>query len=514
MKALIIDDEQYIREGLKSLIDWNSLGFEIAGEAKNGKEGLMKIKELHPEVCVVDIRMPVMDGIKMIEQASQEKIKCKFIILSGYRDFEYAQRAMECNVNKYVLKPIDEDQLVEKLQEVRDEIIKTNAQLRYVEESTNLSKDKVIHKIIMQKSPSIMWMNQWYNFQLPWNSYHIVLIDFLEDVTTVKKAMARKILEEFIKNGDYGVVFQIEEYVGIVIKNILFEHNFLLLEKMKILLKQEVLIDTIIAVGRKVKDINDIYLSFTDAKMLLKHSFIYGDEKILSSGLLDKRREVELETDNFDIDVYTDNLYAAIDVNSMKSINDILEDMLDNYKILGWSSEKIKAYYVNLYVKITTILFEKNKELKNMELLNERILEKLYTQGSLIKLHGFVKYQLVTISDILSAKRPTEIIHKIINYVERNYDKEIKIDDLGKIFNYNSAYLGKQFKNQTGNYFNTFLDQVRINNAKKLLVNTDYKIYEIAKKVGYKEPDYFTIKFKKYVDQSPNAYRNSKKGER
>ena len=99
-------------------------------------------------------------------------------------------------------------------------------------------------------------------------------------------------------------------------------------------------------------------------------------------------------------------------------------------------------------------------------------------------------------------------IKKITELIQRRYNENLKLETLSELFNYNSAYLGKMFKNTTGEYFNTYLDKVRIENAKQLL-NQGMKVYEVAEKVGYMNPDYFNSKFRKYVGVSPTAFRKN-----
>ena len=109
--VLIADDEVNIREGLKIIIDWNELGFEICGEAANGEEALSAILEKNPSLVLLDIRMPKMYGTDLIRIARERGYKGRFIILSGYSDFTDAQAAIRYGVDFYITKPIDEDEL-------------------------------------------------------------------------------------------------------------------------------------------------------------------------------------------------------------------------------------------------------------------------------------------------------------------------------------------------------------------------------------------------------------------
>ena len=99
------------------------------------------------------------------------------------------------------------------------------------------------------------------------------------------------------------------------------------------------------------------------------------------------------------------------------------------------------------------------------------------------------------------------VIKRMYYYMERNYEKDLKLETFARMFNYNSNYLGKVFRKEIGDSFNNILDSIRISNAKQLLAETDLKVYQISERVGYSNIDYFYLKFKKYVGMSPKEYK-------
>ena len=109
--VFIADDEANIREGLKFIIDWEELGFTICGEAGNGEDALRDILRLQPSLVLIDMRMPKLYGLEVIEQAKAQGYSGTFVILSGYSDFKYAQTAMKFGVKYYLTKPMDEEEL-------------------------------------------------------------------------------------------------------------------------------------------------------------------------------------------------------------------------------------------------------------------------------------------------------------------------------------------------------------------------------------------------------------------
>lgn len=118
-KILIVDDEQYIREGLKTLIPWENAGFQVCDAASNGIDAIEKHKTMLPHLMIIDIRMPGMNGLELIERLRKEDPDVHFLILSGYADFDNAKRAMTYTVDSYILKPVDQDELLDYLHRLR-----------------------------------------------------------------------------------------------------------------------------------------------------------------------------------------------------------------------------------------------------------------------------------------------------------------------------------------------------------------------------------------------------------
>ena len=111
-KLFIVDDEYFIREGLKKLLDWESLGIEIIGTASNGEDGMKAILDKKPHIVITDVKMRAMDGLSMLEQLRGHGVDCRFIVVSGYREFEYAKRAIKGGAINYILKPIEREELL------------------------------------------------------------------------------------------------------------------------------------------------------------------------------------------------------------------------------------------------------------------------------------------------------------------------------------------------------------------------------------------------------------------
>ncbi|MFC5452853.1 response regulator [Paenibacillus aestuarii] len=158
---LIVDDERWVRQGLRTTIDWQAEGVEVLGDAEDGEEALAFLDTQVPDIIITDIKMPRMDGLAFIEAVKARQLLCKFIIISGYSEFSYAQKAMRFGVADYVLKPIEETQVLEVVRQCiaqiqrenheQDEIAQMSARMR---ESLPLARQQYVETMLLNESAS------------------------------------------------------------------------------------------------------------------------------------------------------------------------------------------------------------------------------------------------------------------------------------------------------------------------------------------------------------------------
>ena len=133
LKLMIVDDEYLVRLGLSQTIDWASLGFELVAEATNGKEALTKIHDLRPDVIISDVKMPIMDGVRLVEALYEERYDGIVLMLSGFNDFDYAKSTLEKGVYRYLLKPLDNNELISAVTEAGNKLTEDRQQRAFLQ---------------------------------------------------------------------------------------------------------------------------------------------------------------------------------------------------------------------------------------------------------------------------------------------------------------------------------------------------------------------------------------------
>ena len=137
LKVVLVEDEYYIRETLKRIIDWGAEEFEIVDEASNGNQAIKKIKEHHPELILLDINLPDIDGFEVIARLGQESENTKIVVITGYDTFEFAKKAISYGVVDYILKPVMVAELLNVIRKIREQIYKENKEKKAFQQLTD-----------------------------------------------------------------------------------------------------------------------------------------------------------------------------------------------------------------------------------------------------------------------------------------------------------------------------------------------------------------------------------------
>jgi two-component system response regulator YesN len=515
-RVLIVDDEALVRQGLKSIIKWEHYGYEVCGEAKNGIEGLKKIDELKPHVIIADIKMPVMSGLKMIEELHKNKCKAKVILLTGYSDFTYAQSAIKYGVNAYILKPIKEIELIEKLKGIYTTIEYDNNKDKILENNFFQLKQKIIRGYILEQKEyeAIELCKKLYDFEFKDSEYQVILVGFNSNSHSSSEIYCcnvHDLIEKYVYDNTYGDVFQINGLSCILSR----ANSIEVLKKRYLMLKDKlngVNYSITVSIGKPVDSLMMLKLSYRNALELLKRKFMFNNDSILDNDslryMMDKYQNLAEE---FELSNIISKLYGAVEINNIEKINYLFECISSKMVIRNVPEEKIKQNFVNIFEDLLDELYNKYSQvLGEFEASRDDFINKLYDSKNLNELKLAIVEPIILISIKIVEDCHENRLKKLIDYVDNNYNSDLNLKILADMFGYNSTYLGTQFKAIAGENFNNYINIIRVENAKKLL-EEGAKVCEVYKMVGYCSLDYFNKNFKKYALLSPGEYKQRNK---
>ncbi len=508
LKLLICDDEALIRDGLAGL-EWENYGIRCVATAKNGCDALEKVNAFHPDIIISDVRMPKYDGIYLAEQVSLNYPGIKMIFLTGYNEFEYAKKAIEYNVSEYLSKPIDEDELYEAVVRLRDEILKRNSLAEKQQRlNTMLSRSCYFLKdyffsfnnnaSIFNISPHIRYMTAC-TVAPKDNMNSAELFSILE---AVEQMLAQNPSCDFIPFFDSDKLLFIfctdTETIGQT-EDIIFEQC----EKIQAFLNSDYDFDYNIGIGEPTGD--EPHSSYSGACEALGYSKNIGYRHIIYI------KDVE---PNSGTAGYYSKLFLMY-INAVKTLNshDAAKYINDFFAAMERGGETLynrQRFCLNLIIKISDALYEIG--------CNPAILFNKTDSWALIRKTDSpeaLKEFAVGITDVIMSYIETEreqknkgLVEKVKALVDTGFADDASLETIAAQVYLSPCYLSVIFKRETGMTFKNYLIQVRIEKSKKLLADTDLKIYEVAEKVGYTDTRYFSEIFQRSTGKTPSQYRS------
>ncbi|MGF9911827.1 response regulator [Paenibacillus ehimensis] len=508
-KLVLIDDEPMIRQGLRKLIDWDAYGITICAEADNGMDGLRLCQELMPDGAIVDIRMPGMDGLGLIEAARSCGLATDFMILSGYSEFAYAQKATEFGVRCYLLKPIEQSELRSRVEGLCEAWKKRSKQQEQLQASRQAVAQHTLQKFMLDDLQDGAEMEQLTaHLQLPWSTYQVMLLDAeRRELESGKLQRLIAQLQNRLGSQHRATVFPIRNYIGIVTESGAEE----LVNEELSAAEAQLGLQLVLSPGPEVHSFDKIPDSYQAAYERLRMKFLYerkGSMLVYSKRLTP---EYKLDTPGFVLMNFADHASKAIIAHNRELLVKLLEETVHAMLQLGWYEKQIKASYAAMYTELIKLLSAADERVRSVVPAIHETVEALDSQTTLTAAVAFMERQLFALCEHWSKDKRNGGFAGILEYIATHYGSELNLELLAELFHYNSSYLGKLFKAQTGETFHSYLDRTRIEKAKQFLLD-GYKVYEVAEMVGYASADYLHIKFKKVVGESPSTFRERWRG--
>lgn len=531
-KILIVDDEELVRNAIISKLNWKEIGFDVVEQAEDGEQAYELALKLKPDVILTDIRMPFMDGLELAEKLVVELPNSKIVILSGHDEFEYAQEAIKLGVLDYILKPIHSVKLTELLSNIvttikneeieEQKLVKLKSQLH---QSLPLLKEKFFTALINNtfSSKEISKNLEFFDISFSGDSYIICAseIDGISQLAMENDAEYMALTNFSILNIESEVVrnmgFAFNDTTNRQIMILSWKSSddadieilYNLMDVIRVNIEKYLNITITIGIGRPVSRLEDIHLSYKDALSALDCKITMGKNKIYNIKDFGYR-----DTDMYFPVERIHNLISAAKLESIETataqINEFFDDICKRKNI---SIDNIRILIIELIFsmqKIPTVISGEHNKKNDLDF---KIYENI---GKCETVHDFkslvIDFTTKVCNDISASRnsRNHAIIAKAKNYIDINYHlEELSLNNVAGIVSVSPGYLSILFRKETDETFIEYLTRMRLEKARELLKTTPLKAYEVAYKVGYSDPHYFSLIFKKYTGITPSDYKNN-----
>jgi len=538
-KLLVVEDEEIIRNGIIRCVKWNELGYDIVGQVANGKEGLDFVRQNKPDVVLTDVRMPLMDGLEMSAQILKLYPDIKVIILSGYADFEYAQKAIRFKAFDYLLKPTDKNKFLQCFLKLKAELDRVREEtLAHMQEQERLYKnlvrirDDFLIKMMEGEMPvGALLKDSLHSLEIDFSGRGfavgvIALGSFKEppeenrNSRELLKSSYSNILSEHLQNGLYGlcVVKSINE-IAVVFN---FKDRAYSEEVAADILKKSMAAIRELISGKSVKvyaglglcypDPYYIQKSYVQAKSCLNKRFYVKDTNFIAFCTTD--RDACLFEHKW-IEGFPEDATAAIDAalnGNTDSASELIENMFKRFEELKLSPEMVRDYaYFLCFMLYGSIMNPEIREklpvqtdykaaigiTADIHSLKDLVLE------SFGKTSGFIKESKFN-------NDGKNIVQNVKRYISTHYKDDITLEKLSHQFYISPSYLSYLFQYVSGESYSDYLKSTRLRKARELLENKkELKVYEVCYLVGYKEYKYFSLQFKNAFGLSPTEIRKA-----
>lgn len=511
MKLLIVDDEVIIRTGLSTVIPWNELGYELLEPAASAEEALLRIEVEQPNIVLTDIQMTGRNGLDLAGEVRRLLPDSEVIILTGYDQFSYAQRAIREGVSEYMLKTSRPDEIIRgvdgakqrimqrwefaKRDQLHDRLLERLISETELDNRTLEQAPRLLHKLKLTESPRlqsvIVSASGWGN---PPNEQNSLLL------FAVHNMMSELIDGEALLRKDHFLVVLRHDRYGGAIQQFVRE-----LEHIERRLKCKLFA----AAGSVVNDCQGLRLSYTEAIMAMSFKGITTEESFLTYDAVKDRaggrtvctqeEEAQLtalfqEGDPIKLNGWVEQLVAellddpAATPNSLQAFRHSVVISAHRWveRVLKAFGEAVGSTGARLH-HITAQSADSDNGpdhlFKPLNLLMNIYLESVGNSG--------IPY-----------------IKRSIAYIHDHLDKELTLQQVAKFVHLNPNHFSEVFKRETGQTYIEFVTMARIEKAKLILDESPAKISEVASHVGYTDMKYFSQLFKRYTGFTPSEYRS------
>lgn len=502
-KVLIVDDELLIRKRISFGFEWEEMGFVVAGEAANGREALAFLRDNDCDVAIVDIAMPVMDGVEMLRQLRAQGSKTEIVFLTGHSDFEYARAGIDGNVYSYILKPLNEEEFTNMLSALKEKLDHTKElQMKEAQSEWIIENQKMINLVRGLGSEKERELGQ-----VKWLGHTFVIvriIDFYGDYLTCIKMCEE--IARFLGDREISVYYDIGsgDFLLLVPQNkddrILYEDELMKMKEKLYAYTQKMIA---MGVGRVITEENPLRDAYCQA--------VWGCDNCLVSG--QTINFYQQERPHFqEVYMLSAGVLKELRVNLRTNAKEAVKGTLRSI-LLEMQERKVEyREIIHVSEQLLSVLAE---ELSGTDIGMKQLLGDYYSAAVAVRsmckyeeLYAWFDQLVEIIGGIRTENHGRRIKNELVNGVKKlveedydNYDLSVKM--LADSLFVSDSYLSATFKRVMGISLVQYITQYRLEKAREFLLAGNGNVSTAAAKVGYKDEYYFSRCFKKYYGISP-----------
>lgn len=501
---IIVDDQKQIRDGLQTMLSQFSLPFDNIYSAANGLEAKKILQQQSIQLVITDIKMPDMDGLELMAYTKEERYNVDFLIISGYSDFAYAQKAISLGAKGYLLKPVKRDDLQTAVEHILQEITTRQALWRNMKDISRREKETDKKELSMYMKGAIYddtWIRDTQQ-QTPelWSNYRLCL---LREQIRINQpgASSSEVLESIIysvygkrgylclQNGPYLIVAVNAAIDVKAVPNALKTRQ----------------LDTASILTEPQKGLKKLQDSYNQVMELYRHSYLFPNKSLILT------RHIEGLEQQWQLPY--ENLYSLFQMIGTTNSGYITEgismlfhrDILQRYHI-RYTQQLCRAIVQMLEECVLVI-----RPYIGEDALDIDSLRNLYDYHGIREYIQALQQQLLHLNqfyyEFKCSYRNSQDLNEAIRFIYENYHRPIDLAMVSNHVSLNYAYFSNLFKKNIGKGFAEYLRDVRLDKARKLLAETEYKIIEVASMVGYESYKSFTRAFREVMNMQPTEYR-------
>ncbi|MCR8642521.1 response regulator transcription factor [Paenibacillus sp. N1-5-1-14] len=515
--VLIVDDEPLILEGLRSIIEWEEYGLTIIGQASNGEEAVAFLKQYEGQVdlLITDITMPKMNGLQLIEQVKTFDSKMRYVILSGYEQFEYVKAGMRLGIENYILKPINIKELESTVRQIVDDLDQEAEEHYRALEDWQILRSNIMNRWVTGTidAQELRHRSDLLDISLTCDSYTVTALRLIMEPDPDCDELQLRQLRSERMGACYGYAQRLIGHLNTVYAFIDTEGDLILIfgealgdelkerihtvhQQLQYVMKQKLEQPVWITIGSKQSRYQDVSLSYEHAKSLYVDHLMLTGYPIIDIDQLPKLN-VDEEKIELDYEAFSKLLLAG----EREEAHAYIESAFNKLLALGGYT-RIDFYNVAIKLMLMAKNMEKNADFSPLfnPLLHMQTIEQLMSH-----VQESVSSTLRDLQEEHQDLSPN--IRYMIEQVSKHYKDELSLKTISQRMEMHPNYLGQMFHKEVGRSFSDYVTQYRIEKARQLLLQTTLLANEVAAEVGYLDPTYFYRQFKKSTGVSPTELR-------